>query len=146
MPTRRRFLQTGATLAASAFGQDVSPNSRIRISTIGFGGMGMGDTQNAVSIPGVELVAVCDIYDGRLTRAREAHGDQIFTTRDYREILARKDVHAVIIATPDHWRPALGIAAMEAGKHVYCEKPMVQKVEDGKRVVAAQEKSGKIFQ
>jgi len=138
MPTRRRFLQTGATLAASAFAQDVSPNSRIRIATIGFGGMGMGDTQNAVSIPGVELVAVCDIYDGRLTRARETHGDQIFTTRDYREVLARKDVDAVIIATPDHWHADLSIAAMEAGKDVYCEKPMVRSIEDGKRVIAAQ--------
>src|SRR3954451_12874228 len=146
MSTRRRFLQTGATLAASAFAQDVSPNSRIRIATIGFGGMGMGDTRYAVSIPGVELVAVCDIYDGRLTRARETHGDQIFTTRDYREVLARKDVDAVIIATPDHWHADLSVAAMEAGKDVYCEKPMVRSIEDGKRVIAAQERTGRMFQ
>src|SRR4051794_1314653 len=146
MSTRRRFLQTGATLAASAFAADVSPNSRIRIATIGFGGMGMGDTQNAVSIPGVELVAVCDIYDGRLTRAREVYGDQLFTTRDYREVLARKDVDSVIIATPDHWHADLSVAALEAGKDVYCEKPMVQAIADGKRVIAAQEKSGRIFQ
>src|SRR6478735_5335203 len=112
MSTRRRFLQTGASLAATALAQDVSPNSRIRIATIGFGGMGMGDTKYAVSVPGVELVAVCDIYDGRLTRAREVHGDGIFTTRDYREILARKDVDAVIIATPDHWHADLAIAAL----------------------------------
>jgi predicted dehydrogenase len=126
--------------------QDTPPSNRIRIATIGFGGMGMGDTKYAVSIPGVELVAVCDIYDGRLTRAREVHGDGIFTTRDYREILARKDVDAVIIATPDHWHADLAIAAMEAGKDVYCEKPMVQKIEDGKRVIAAQEKTGRIMQ
>jgi predicted dehydrogenase len=145
MSTRRQFLAMTAAGALRA-AQDVPANDRIRIATIGFGGMGMGDTKYAVSIPGVELVAVCDIYDGRLTRAREVHGDQIFTTRDYREILARKDVDAVIIATPDHWHADLSIAAMEGGKHVYCEKPMVQQVADGKRVIAAQEKTGRIFQ
>ena len=149
MPTRRRFLQAGsALLAASAApaAQDVSPNDRIRIATIGFGGMGMGDTKYALTVPGVELAAVCDIYDGRLARAREVHGGQIFTTRDYREVLARKDIDAVIIATPDHWHSALSIAAMEAGKDVYCEKPMVQLIEDGPGVVAAQKRTGRIFQ
>src|SRR4051812_16204682 len=105
MPTRRRFLQTGPTMLAVAgltdAAQDVSPNNRIRIATIGFGGMGMGDTRYAQTVPGVVLVAVCDTYDGRLTRAREVHGDHIFTTRDYREVLSRKDIDAVIIATPD---------------------------------------------
>ncbi len=150
MPTRRHFLQSGpAMLAAAGFAgadQNVSPNDRIRIATIGFGGMGMGDTKYALSVPGVELVAVCDIYDGRLTRAREVHGDHIFTTRDYREVLARKDVDAVIIATPDHWHAALSIAAMEAGKDVYCEKPMVQMVADGSTVVATAQRTGRVFQ
>src|SRR5689334_10198800 len=150
MPTRRRFLQTGSTMLAAAglsdAAQDASPNNRIRIATIGFGGMGMGDTKYALSVPGVELAAVCDIYDGRLTRARETHGDQIFTTRDYREVLARKDVDAVIIATPDHWHADLSIAAMEAGKDVYCEKPMVRSIEDGASVIAAQERTSRIFQ
>jgi predicted dehydrogenase len=150
MPTRRHFLQTGpAALAAAGLAaaeQNVSPNDRIRIATIGFGGMGMGDTGYAVSIPGVELAAVCDIYDGRLRRAREVHGDQIYTTRDYREVLARKDVDAVIIATPDHWHAALSMAAMDAGKDVYCEKPMVQSVQEGSAVVAAQKRTGRIFQ
>jgi predicted dehydrogenase len=146
MSTRRQFLECGLAAAAVAGAQQVSPNDKIRIATIGFGGMGMGDTKYATSIPGVELVAVCDIYDGRLTRAKEVYGSQIFTTRDYREVLARKDVDSVIIATPDHWHADLSVAAMEAGKDVYCEKPMVQKVEDGKRVIAAQEKTGRMFQ
>jgi predicted dehydrogenase len=150
MASRRHFLQSGpALLAAAGFAaaeQNISANDRIRIATIGFGGMGMGDTATSLKIPGVELAAVCDIYDGRRTRAREVHGDQIFTTRDYREVLARKDVDAVIIATPDHWHAAISIAAMEAGKDVYCEKPMVQSVDEGKAVVAAQERTGRIFQ
>src|ERR1051326_9429357 len=100
MTTRRLFIQTGSTLLTAGLRQttpQVSANDRIRIATIGFGGMGMGDTKYAMSIPGVELAAVCDIYDGRLTRAREVHGDHVFTTRDYREVLARKDIDAVII-------------------------------------------------
>ena len=149
MSTRRHFLQTGGALAAGLAAQSTPPtgaNDRIRIATIGFGGMGMGDTKYALTVPGVELAAVCDVYDGRCTRAREVYGDQIFTTRDYREVLARRDVDAVIIATPDHWHSTISIAAMEAGKDVYCEKPMVQTVGEGQAVVAAQERTGRIFQ
>lgn len=149
MTTRRHFLQTGGTALAAGMAQaapQTSPNDKIRIATIGFGGMGMGDTKYALTIPGVELAAVCDIYDGRRTRAREVYGDQLFTTRDYREVLARKDIDAVIIATPDHWHSTISIAAMNAGKDVYCEKPMVQTVAEGKSVVDAQEKTGRIFQ
>src|ERR1035441_10472027 len=150
MSTRRQFLQAGPALLTAAgladADQNFPPSDRIRIATIGFGGMGMGDTKYALAIPGVELVAVCDIYDGRLIRAREVHGDGVFTTRDYREVLARKDIDVVIIATPDHWHATLSIAAMEAGKDVYCEKPMVQSVVDGKAVIAVQERTGRIFQ
>jgi predicted dehydrogenase len=146
MSTRRQFFPMLAAAGVAAAQQSVAPGDRIRIATIGFGGMGMGDTAYAKSVPGVELVAVCDLYDGRLRRAREVHGDGIFTTRDYREVLARKDVDAVIIATPDHWHADLSCAAMEAGKDVYCEKPMVQKIADGARVIATQERTGRIFQ
>jgi predicted dehydrogenase len=147
--TRRHFLQvTGAAAAASQASAQTrfSANDKIRIATIGHGGMGSGDTRYALSIPGVELAGVCDIYDGRLERAREIYGKNIFTTRDYREVLARKDVDAVIIATPDHWHSRISVEAMQAGKDVYCEKPMVQQVAQGKDVVAAQQSSGRIFQ
>src|SRR5688500_4420755 len=102
-----------------------SVNSNVQIALIGAGGMGMGDARNAQQIAGVKLVAVADIYDGRLQRARELWGDRIFTTRDHRQILARKDVDAVIIATPDHWHAQITREALAAGKDVYCQKPMV---------------------
>ena len=155
MSTRRHFLQASAFagLAASGLGaQDddsqkkVSPNDRIRVALIGAGGMGTGDAESSQKIPGVELVAVSDIYQGRLMRAKERWGNQLFTTRDYREVLARPDIDAVLIGTPDHWHARISIEAMNAGKDVYCEKPMVQRVEDGRAVVEAQKKTGRIMQ
>src|ERR1700731_2249362 len=120
----------------------ISPNDRIRIATIGVGGMGSGDTNAATSLPGVELVAVADLYTGRLARAKERWGNHIFTTRDYREVLSRKDIDAVIIATPDHWHAKIAQDALAAGKDVYCEKPMVQKIEQGRAVVDATQQHG----
>ncbi len=150
MPTtRRHFLHTAAAgFAASALAaQDkTSLNGRVQVATIGLGGMGTGDTQSSTAVPGVELVAVADIYQGRLDHAKEVFGKNVFITRDYREVLARKDVDAVIIATPDHWHSQISIDAMNAGKDVYCEKPMVQHLDDGKQVIAAQQKTGRIMQ
>ncbi len=123
-----------------------SPNSNIQIALIGAGGMGQGDARMATSLPGVKLIAACDIYDGRLRRAKEIWGDSTFTTRDYREILNRKDVDSVIIATPDHWHATITKAALAAGKDVYCEKPMVQKIGEGPQVIEAHRKSGRILQ
>jgi predicted dehydrogenase len=123
-----------------------SPNSNIQYALIGAGGMGSGDARMAAGLPGNKLVAVCDVYDGRLQRAREAWGDGIFTTRDYREILNRKDVDAIIVGTPDHWHSTITIEAMNAGKDVYCEKPMVQQLDQGKQVIDAQKKTGRILQ
>ncbi len=147
--TRRHFLETAAAgLAASALGaqEKTSANDRVQVATIGLGGMGTGDTHTSSDVPGVQLVAVADIYQGRLDHAKEVFGKDIFITRDYREVLARKDVDAVIIATPDHWHSQISIDAMNAGKDVYCEKPMVQRIDDGKPVIAAREKTGRIMQ
>ncbi|HUJ20162.1 MAG TPA: Gfo/Idh/MocA family oxidoreductase [Bryobacteraceae bacterium] len=144
--SRRHFLKSAGAAAGLAAAQRVSANDRIQIALIGAGGMGSGDTRYELSYPGVELVAVCDIYDGRLMRAKEAWGNHLFTTRDYREILARKDVDSVIVATPDHWHSRITMDALAAGKYVYCEKPMVHYVEEGKEVIAAQGRSGKTLQ
>src|SRR3546814_2163543 len=91
--------------------------------------MGFGDLATAVNVPGIELIGFCDLNDGHLEHAREVYGQKIFTTRDYKQILARKDVDAVIVAVPDHWHDHIAIDALQAGKHVYCEKPMVRSEE-----------------
>ncbi len=126
--------------------QHVAANDQIQIALIGSGGMGVADTNTALTVPGIKLVAVCDLYDGRLAEAKKRWGADIFTTRDYREILNRKDVDAVIIATPDHWHKDISVAAMNAGKHVYCEKPMVHDISEGPAVVEAQKKNKVVYQ
>ncbi len=126
--------------------KQVTPNDRIRIGLIGAGGMGTGDTETALKVPGVELVGVADIYDGRFTAAKEHFGNHLFTTRDHRELLARKDIDAVIVATPDHWHSQISIDAMKAGKDVYCEKPMVQQLGEGLGVIKVAQETGRIMQ
>ncbi|TNE54633.1 MAG: Gfo/Idh/MocA family oxidoreductase [Bacteroidetes bacterium] len=123
-----------------------SANDNIQIALIGAGGMGVADAQTALEIPGIRLVAACDLYDGRLDEARERWGEDIFTTRDYREILERSDIDAVIIGTPDHWHKQISVDALLKGKSAYCEKPMVHDVSEGPAVIEAQQKSGKTFQ
>ena len=123
-----------------------SANDQIQLAVIGAGGMGMADVETALSIPGVRLVAVADCFDGRLATARENYGQDLFATRDYREVLARDDVDAVICATPDHWHKRISVEALTAGKSVYCEKPMVHSIAQGADVVRAQNESGKTFQ
>ena len=148
--TRRHFLLSGgaAGLAVplAAQGQSKSANDKVQIALIGAGGMGTGDALSSLAQSGVEMVAVSDVYEGRLIRAKERWGNQVFTTRDYREVLARPDIDAVIIGTPDHWHAQISIDAMNAGKDVYVEKPMVQKIPDGHRMVEAQKKTGRILQ
>jgi predicted dehydrogenase len=153
--SRREFLKAAAGAAAMptllraqnrTTAQNVAPGDRIRFATIGFGIRGQQDTRSAVRAPGAELVAVADVYDGHLTLAKEVFGNTIFTTRDYREVLARHDVDAVVIATPDHWHMQMAIDAMKAGKDVYVEKPMVQQLEQGARVIDAARDTNRILQ
>ncbi len=118
MITRRHFLGTtsaaGLVLSnAAAQGTKISANDRIQIALIGCGGMGQGDAGSSTRVPGVKLVAAADIYDGRLLHMQEQFGKDIFTTRDYREVLARKDIDAVIVGTPDHWHSRISIDALE---------------------------------
>ncbi|MCW3082585.1 Gfo/Idh/MocA family oxidoreductase [Segetibacter sp.] len=126
--------------------QKYSANDQIQIALIGAGGMGTADTNTAITVPGIKLVAVCDLYDGRLAAAKTRWGSDLAVTRDYKEIINRKDIDAVIIATPDHWHKDISIAAMNSGKSVYCEKPMVHNITEGPAVIAAQNKNKVIMQ
>src|SRR5882672_8160565 len=152
--SRREFLKVAAGAATvptmlraqAPTTRTVSANERIRIATFGMGIRGQQDTRAAVRAPGIELAAVADVYDGRLTLSKEIWGDRVFTTRDYRGILARPDIDAVVIATPDHWHAQMAIDAMKAGKDVYVEKPMVQELDEGLRVIETAHDTSRILQ
>ena len=158
MPDRRAFLQSAAKTAALAattshlrplIAQTPTPrsaNDQINLALIGAGIQGQHDTSVAVQVPGVKLVAAADCYDGRLTHIKETHGQDVFTTRDYKEILARKDVDAVLIATPDHWHKQAALDAMHAGKDVYLEKPMIHLYSDGPEIINGQRETNRILQ
>src|SRR5438552_15147346 len=154
--SRRDFLKSVAAgtatapillrAAPSGARQNVAATDRIRFAAIGVGIRGQQDLLAGLKTPGVELVAASDVYDGRLTLAKERWGSQLFTTRDYRELLARPDVDAVLIATPDHWHTQIALDAMKAGKDVYLEKPMVQQLDEGPRIIDAARQTGRIVQ
>lgn len=139
--TRQLFSSETATVLRS----EIAESANIRIGLIGKGGMGTADANCALSVPGVQITAVCDLYDARLKQAKDQWGN-VFTTKDYKEILERKDVDAVLIGTPDHWHQPIAIAAMKAGKHVYCEKPVIHKLSEGNALIDAQRVSGSYFQ
>ncbi len=163
-PTRRRFIGTLAGGAAAAAAVTMSASSRdreeiipdrekayaandqIQFALIGAGIQGTSDTNSAIQVPGVKLVAVCDLYDGRLESAKKRWGQDLFTTRDYREILARPDIDGVIAAVPDHWHKQIAIDALGKNKSIYLEKPMVQQLGEGEAVIAAQKTSKGILQ
>ena len=132
---RRGFLKTGSIATAGSFlagnarlhllaaAQDepakpIAANDNIQIALIGAGGQGQSDTKVAAQVPGVKVLAVADCYNGCLDHCKELWGNDILATRDYNEILARKDIDAVIIGTPDHWHLQASVDAMNAGKDV----------------------------
>ena len=108
--------------------------------------MGQGDAHTSVSTGLTQLVAACDCYDGRLQHMKERYGSGIFVTRNYEDILSRKEIDAVIIGTPDHWHQRITVDALNAKKDVYCEKPMVQRIDDGHAVIEAQNRTKQILQ
>jgi len=124
----------------------VAANDHIQLALIGAGIQGQGDTKFAVQVPGVKLVAVADCYDGRLAHSKELWGNDLFTTRNYAEILARPDIDAVLIATPDHWHKQAAVDAMKAGKDVYCEKPMIHLYSDGPEMIETARTTNRILQ
>ncbi len=118
---------------------------KLRYAVIGAGIMGMENVKTITQRDDVELVAVCDLYSGRRDSTNKAFDSQLYVTDNHIELLKRKDIDAVIIGTPDHWHKQISIDALNAGKHVYCEKPMVHSVEEGHEVIDAWKKSGKIM-
>jgi predicted dehydrogenase len=155
--SRREFLQTssGALLAAHtillntetfAAPRPVPPSDRIRLGIIGVGMQGSPLLTNAITLPGVECVAACDLYDGRQELAKEIVNSSIPTTRHYKELLDNKELDCLIAAVPDHWHKQVVVDAVNAGKDIYCEKPMSHTASEGFEMAAAQQKTGRIVQ
>lgn len=145
LPSAPQLLAEGNSSGVVGNGESVG-SSEIRIALIGKGGMGTADANSALRVPGVKITAVCDVYETRLEDAKKQWGDHIFITKDYNDILKRSDVDAVLIGTPDHWHQPIAIAAMKAGKHVYCEKPVIHKISEAEKLIDAQRVSGMYFQ
>jgi predicted dehydrogenase len=160
MNTRRSFLQQSSALAAgtiffSAFSRDpfrVSPSDQINIGAIGLNGMGWADLSSALKVPGVNVVALCDVDNNVLDKRMKDLADlkvdtsRVKTYHDYRKLLEQKDIDAVIIGTPDHWHALIMIEACQAGKDVYVEKPCGNSIGECRAMIAAQKKYGRVVQ
>ena len=159
-PSRRTFFQNSALAAGSLLGaktvllepfalsaKPVPASDRIRFGMIGIGMQGSGLLPDAISLPGVECVAAADLYDGRHTLAQELTGNpSLPTTRHYQELLDRKDIDCIVAAVPDHWHKRVVVDACNAGKDIYCEKPMSHTAEQGFDMVEAAERNNRIVQ
>jgi predicted dehydrogenase len=150
--SRRQFIErsvAGAAAAsltwgAPAIGHSVSPGENITVGIIGAGIRGL-ELMQAVLTVGGKVAVVCDLYDGHFRRAQEIQPNTP-TTREYREVLDRKDIDAVVIATSDHWHAPIALAAMKAGKDVYCEKPMAHKIPEALEMVRVSKETGRLVQ
>src|SRR5262249_10261263 len=138
--SRRAFLATGATaMTASAAGYTrvIGANDRLRVGIIGCGGVSQGHMRalgRMKEAESIEVAAVCDLWDKRAQLGAKITGGQII--KDYRRVLGDKDIDYVLIAVPEHWHAQITLDAAEAGKHIYCEKPMTYTIEEAKKVVA----------
>ena len=137
--SRRDFLKASAALStAASTGRVLGANDRIRIAVIGTGGRGqwLMKALNKIAPGNMQFVGVCDVYDVRRAEAVKIAGEAAEQYADYKQVLTRKDLDAVIVATPDHWHASVAVDALNAGKDVYVEKPMVHyPKEDRKSVV-----------
>lgn len=159
--TRRQFIRVGSGAVAAGAGLNaivlqpktlfasprvVPPSDTVRFASIGTGVRGCELLEATLRVPGIECVAVCDLYDSRHIAAQEAVKKKVPATRNYKEILDRKDVDAVIVAVTDHHHRKVVEDACAAGKDVYCEKPLSHTVEDGFAIIDAAEKNNRIVQ
>lgn len=157
---RRQFLNTAAALSVaapvmaksstkSAQARVIGANDRINVAVIGTGGRGFYvadkfDKYNNIKANSTQLVAVCDVYQKRVSRGKERF--KCDGTLDYREVLNRSDVDAVIVATPDHWHAPIALEAMDKGKDVYLEKPMCHTVEEVKALIDTVRETKRVVQ
>ncbi len=137
MTSRRRFLQTtmGTAIAVPyGFAETPAPTGKLRIAGVGVGGMGFN---NMTNLAGEDVVALCDVDDRHAARAFERF-PQAKRWRDFREMLERQpDIEAVMIATPDHTHASIALAALKAGKHVFCQKPLTHDIYEARMLAAA---------
>src|SRR5688572_10093046 len=136
------ILTAGYTATAKGF----AANETITIGCIGTGGRCRRLMQSLATIPGVKIAAVCDIWDQHLAEGQKHAAAGAFTTKDYRALLDRKHIDAVLIGTPDHWHVPITVDACTAGKDVYVEKPLTHDLSEGARVVDAQNNHKRIVQ
>jgi predicted dehydrogenase len=150
---RRTFLKTSALAAAGvalpvrSWARVLGANADVRVAVIGLNGRGQNHVATLARIPGVRVVALCDVDTAVLDRAKAAAKlPGVKTYVDVRELLADPDVDAVTVATPNHWHSLAAIWAMQAGKDVYLEKPVSHNVWEGRQLVAAAAKYGRVVQ
>ncbi|MDX9974036.1 MAG: Gfo/Idh/MocA family oxidoreductase [FCB group bacterium] len=140
--SRRGFLATAAaTVASASVARRASANETIQVGCIGLGTRGTQLVDALSQRGGVRVVAACDIFEPRKARMRDVR-----VLHDWNEIIARSDVDAVVIATPDHWHMPMAVAAMEAGKDVYCERPMALDAAQAKVFRDVARRTGRVVQ
>jgi len=121
-------------------------NDRVVLGFVGVGGMGTGLLNIFKGFPDVDVAAVCDVYEPHRLRAQALAGGRASACKDFREVLDRKDIDAVVVATPDHWHAIPTILACQAGKDVYCEKPLAYRIAEGRAMVEAATKAKRVTQ
>jgi predicted dehydrogenase len=146
LTNRRQFLTTTAAAATLPRGAVLGANNRIRIGAIGTGGRCKYLLQLLQNIPGNQVVAVCDVYEPHRDEARLKFASYATEYTDYRKLLEDKEVDAVVIGAPDHWHTRMTVAAVQAGKDVYVEKPVTHTLEEGETLGRAVAASNRVVQ